>query len=86
MIVAPTGATRPRVAYAVGKTLGPAVTRNRVRRRLRHAFSQLEASGRLPPADYLVIASPATVTLDWASLLHHTETAIATANLNVGTT
>lgn len=37
----------PRVAYAVGRTLGPAVVRNRVRRRLRAAV--LEHRDRLEP-------------------------------------
>ncbi|MEZ5381492.1 MAG: ribonuclease P protein component [Microthrixaceae bacterium] len=86
VIAAPSDAARARVAFAVGKALGPAVARNRVRRRLRHALSQLEAAGRLPAADYLVIASPGLQSMDWLALVHHTEAAIAAANSKLGAT
>jgi len=44
----------PRVAFAIGRTNGPAVTRNRLRRRLRAALSSVA----LPPGLYLVGARP----------------------------
>lgn len=45
----------PRVAYALGKRLGNAVTRNRIRRRLRAAVAA-EGSA-LAPGSYLVSAN-----------------------------
>ena len=50
-------ATPPRVAYALGRAIGPAVVRNRLRRRLR----ALVASASLPPGLYLLGAQPAAV-------------------------
>ena len=47
--------TPPRVAFALGRTLGPAVTRNRVRRRLRALLSCAD----LPAGLLLVGAQPA---------------------------
>jgi ribonuclease P protein component len=47
-------ATPPRVAYALGRAIGPAVVRNRLRRRLRAMLSTLE----LPPGFYLIGAQP----------------------------
>jgi ribonuclease P protein component len=47
----------PRVAYAIGRAVGPAVARNRVRRRLRAAMQELRdllAAG----CSYLVTARP----------------------------
>jgi ribonuclease P protein component len=42
------------VAFAIGRAVGPAVTRNLVRRRLR----QLLAAAALPPGWYLIGARP----------------------------
>ena len=52
-----------RVAYAINRKVGNAVTRNRVRRRLRAALSELERSnpGALASGSYLFSAE-ATVT------------------------
>jgi ribonuclease P protein component len=49
--------TPPRVAFALGRTLGPAVTRNRLRRRLRVLLS----SAALPPGLYLIGARPVAI-------------------------
>jgi ribonuclease P protein component len=48
------------VAFAVGRQIGSAVVRNRVRRRLRAALQELEreADPRFPPGDYLVRVRP----------------------------
>ena len=48
--------SRPRVAYAVGKRVGGAVERNRLRRRLRAIVAEV-ATG-MPPGAYLVAAGP----------------------------
>jgi ribonuclease P protein component len=47
-------ATPPRVAYALGRAIGPAVARNRLRRRLRALLTAIE----LPPGFYLIGAQP----------------------------
>ncbi|MDA3015011.1 MAG: ribonuclease P protein component [Actinomycetota bacterium] len=44
----------PRVAFAIGRAHGPAVARNRLRRRLRPILSTLAAEGTLPPGHLLV--------------------------------
>lgn len=47
-------ASPPRVAFSIGRAVGPAVVRNRVRRRLRAIVTQLE----LPPGWWLIGARP----------------------------
>ncbi len=42
------------MAFAIGRTLGPAVARNRLRRRLRAVLRQIDATTPLPPALILV--------------------------------
>lgn len=51
-----------RVAYAIGKRVGGAVVRNRLRRRLRAVFAEL-AETDLAPGDYLVGAAPEAAVL-----------------------
>jgi ribonuclease P protein component len=57
----------PRVAYAVGKRVGPAVVRNRVRRRLR-AVAQAHRGELQPGGVYLFGAGPAAATAPFAEL------------------
>ena len=66
----------PRVAYAVGRRVGGAVARNRVRRRLRMLIREQGSS--LPAGAYLVGAGPGVADLDYSALraaltqaLHH---------------
>ncbi|CAN5206934.1 hypothetical protein BH24ACT1_BH24ACT1_04090 [soil metagenome] len=66
--VAAPDAHPPRVAYAVGRQVGSAVVRNRVRRRLRVAAAELATAGALAPGNYLVIASPATARATFTTL------------------
>lgn len=54
------GETPPRVAYALGKRVGDAPTRNRLRRRLRAVVSELEPELVLGSA-YLIAARPEAV-------------------------
>lgn len=64
-VPAPTGP--PRVAYAVGRPVGGAVVRNRVRRRLRAAVA--ESRDRLVPASaYLVSAGAGSAELSYPEL------------------
>ncbi len=57
----------PRVAYAVGRGVGGAVVRNRVRRRLR-AAARTHAAELLPGRAYLVSARPDAATRSYAEL------------------
>ncbi|MFM2183371.1 MAG: hypothetical protein RJB61_1665 [Actinomycetota bacterium] len=65
----PPGTTSPpRVAFSVGRALGTAVVRNRVRRRLRAAVQSVSAAGRMPAGDYLIGARPEAATQSFADL------------------
>ncbi len=56
----------PRVAYTIGRRVGPAVVRNRVRRRLRMLIR--EAAPKLRPGAYLIGVRPSAVLLDYDEL------------------
>lgn len=72
----PGDAGGPRVAYAVGKRVGGAVVRNRLRRRLRAAISDVGHS--LPPGAYLVAAANDATELSFEELKEHV-TAVMTS-------
>ena len=55
----------PRVAYALGRAIGPAVVRNRLRRRLRAALENIS----LPPGLYLIGAQPTAAHRSQSELL-----------------
>lgn len=58
-----------RVAYGVGRRVGSAVVRNRVRRRFRAAVRALDAErGGLAPGAYLVTARPEAAAAGYAEL------------------
>ena len=68
MTCAPAGTDGPpRVAYLVGRRVGGAVARNRVRRRLR-AVVQAESAALAPAHVYLVGAGPAAATTSYREL------------------
>jgi ribonuclease P protein component len=70
----PTNPTEPiRVAYAVGRAVGPAVVRNRLRRRLRAIVSEDRAL--LRPGAYLVRAAPEAAHLPFGELSANVSTA-----------
>jgi ribonuclease P protein component len=59
-----------RLAFAITRKVGTAVTRNRIRRRIRGALQELDARGRpLPHGDSLIIVSPKCVNLDYQELV-----------------
>lgn len=68
----PEGERSPRVAFAVGRAVGGAVARNRLRRRVRAAFDALAgpAGPGVTGGTYLVSAAPAAVTLSPSELRH----------------
>ena len=57
----------PRVAYAVGRSVGNAVERNRIRRRLR-AVVRAHADRLVPDTAYLVSARPRATTMSYEEL------------------
>ena len=57
----------PRVAYAVGRSVGNAVERNRIRRRLR-AVVRAHADRLVPGTAYLVSAGPRATTMSYEEL------------------
>jgi ribonuclease P protein component len=57
----------PRVAFSVGRSVGDAVTRNRVRRRLRAAVRE-HARSLVPGAAYLVGADPRSANVPYTEL------------------
>jgi ribonuclease P protein component len=59
-----TGAAEVRIAFAIGRSVGTAVARNRLRRRLRAALVDLTP----PPGTYLVAADRAAATRSSAEL------------------
>ncbi len=61
----PNGLTVSRAGFVTGKRLGNAVTRNRVKRRLRAAY---DAVGAVPGYDLVVIARPDAARSDYAAL------------------
>jgi ribonuclease P protein component len=71
LVYLPAAAPPPRVAFAVGRTVGNAVVRNRVRRRLRSVLRDLASGAHgpaLPPGAYLVATRPEVADLPYDEL------------------
>ena len=60
-----------RVGYAIPRAAGPAVVRNRLRRRLRAVVRELP----FEPGDYLISAAPAATELSFEQLSGHVQQA-----------
>lgn len=69
---------RPAVAFTVGHRSGNAVTRNRIRRRLRAALRQIPP-GTLRPGSYLVGADRPAASLSYPALVDCLEQALTGA-------
>jgi ribonuclease P protein component len=67
----------PKVAFAIGRKVGGAVERNRLRRRLRAIASELAPN--LRPGAYLIGAAPEAATLAFGDLRTHVSDAAAAA-------
>ena len=74
------GGDRARVAYAVGRRMGGAVERNRLRRRLRSAVSVIEDGAGLFPGAYLVAPGRETSKLGYEELVSTVHRAIRRAH------
>ena len=64
----------PALAFAIGKRVGNAVVRNRLRRRLREAARRLVT---LPPGTYLIRARPEAVALSFQEISSHLARAVS---------
>lgn len=85
VVTTPTSTPRPRVAYAIGRRVGPAVRRNRIRRRLRAIVRSMELDGSLPMGDTLVIAAPGARNMSSRELEWHLRAATGRATTGRGT-
>lgn len=56
------------VAFALGRALGPAVARNRLRRRLRALLREIDATSPLPIGALLIGAHPRAIELTFDQL------------------
>lgn len=64
----------PRVGLTVSKSIGSAVARNRVKRRLRHIVRDMQLE---PAMDYVIIARKSIVDASHSTLLEWMERAVA---------
>jgi ribonuclease P protein component len=76
------GPAPPRLAFAIGRRVGHAVERNRLRRRLRAIFAELanQAGGPLPPGAYLVGCQVGATGLTYQELREHVSRALTRIN------
>ena len=58
----------PRLGTTVSRKVGGAVTRNRVRRRIREIYRRWNGRRELPPLDLVVHAKPAAGTAEFSQL------------------
>lgn len=74
----PNGLEEVRLGFNIGKKIGSAVDRNRVRRRLRHIVRQL---GPSPGYDIVLIAKPRTGSAPYSQLKSETEVLLGAAGI-----
>ncbi len=65
------------MAYGVGRSVGNAVVRNRVRRRLRVLMRECLDEGLLDAGQFLVSVGPGAVGIDFDELRVHLRSALA---------
>jgi len=71
----------PRVAFAISRAAGNAVTRNRIRRRLRAALRARLVAGTLPSGAYLFAAGGSLARTSWSELVSTLDRALAAAGV-----
>jgi ribonuclease P protein component len=59
----------PRAGFAISKAAGGAVTRNRIKRRLRAALRELQRDGALPNGTYLITGRTEVARQPWSDLV-----------------
>lgn len=59
----------PRVAFAVPRRVGPAVVRNRLRRRVRAHLADRARAGTFPAGDWLIAIQPGADAVERSALL-----------------
>ena len=69
----------PRVAFAIGRSVGGAVVRNRIRRRLRSAMAEVQRARGLPAGSYLLSGDARLATLPWSDLVALTNELVGSA-------
>lgn len=74
----------PRVAFAIGRKVGPAVTRNRLRRQLREVARKLPQPDAISAGDHLVVVRREAVGLDAEALAGHLGRALDRARRRAG--
>jgi ribonuclease P protein component len=74
----------PRVGYAIGRTIGTATRRNRLRRRLRALVAQQAGTGQIPSGLYLVGARPAAAGCTFAQLASAVDQLFTTVRRRAG--
>ena len=78
------GLPHPRLGCSVSKKVGNAVVRNRARRRLRAAASQILPLLGRPGHDYVLVARASTLTRDYPGLLDDLKAALTQAHQRLG--
>ena len=68
------------VAFAIGRRTGTAVVRNRIRRRLRAALTELSRRGTVPAGAVVVTAGPSVASAPFAEVEAHLARALARAS------
>jgi ribonuclease P protein component len=69
MLILPNGGPDNRYGFVVSKRVGNAVTRNRIKRRLREIFRQLDRAGLLASGyDLVIIVRPGLALVSFAEL------------------
>ena len=67
----------PRISYAIGRSAGTAVVRNRIRRRIRHAIAHLDRVNPLERGWYLIGARREVFSMDFGELQYHLTQSVA---------
>lgn len=71
------------MAFAIGRAVGPAVTRNRLRRRLRAILAEIDTTTPLPPITMLLGATPAATELTFDQLQSEVQELLTTIRVKM---